>query len=421
MAEVKTDSLDGNDAATESRPNQQVQESPIAKAIREMSENGLEFTGAREEPDVEDPDATDEGTEGTITDDDESGEVVSDEGEGAEAGAEGEDDGAEVGEGGEESEAEVEAEEGEESDVEEDDVGDVSKLEFVEVETPGRREGETSRVRVHPEDEQIVRMLKNNGLRREEYNRQLGSLREQQVEVEEFVTRVQTDPVGLFIDNANPQTKEALVREVLLNEPELREKVSEELLDFDTNPATFQKAQAEAKALRLERQQELYQRQSEIRAAEAQAARVIQAVNQLIPGNAPEEDADAFFRDSMQYLEYVANKHGADQVTEQAVPELLRDRLRRYGLDKAEDAAGDESEDGASDAKKGSRSKTATLEDAKEGQEKVAAKSKKRKKVVAAAPAGAGAKSSTGIKPPKGQTVSERLKWAREKGIFGAR
>jgi len=267
-------------------------------------------------------------------------------------------------------------------------------------------------------------MLKNMGLRRSEFNQQMEAVRAERTEVEQFITELETDPVGLFTARATPQAKAQMVREILLSDPQIRNQVADELVEFETNPVSLQRAEAQARADRLERQSELNTRHAEIKAAEAQAARVIQRVNQLIPEDAPDEDADAFFRDAMQYLEYAANKFGAEKVTENTVPELLADRLRLYGLTKAEGAAGSSSQDGASEGLKGSRSKekkTATLENAKEGQSSVQKKVQKRKKIASAAPAGAGSKSTTGIQPPKGQTVAERLKWAAENRIFGAK
>jgi hypothetical protein len=287
----------------------------------------------------------------------------------------------------------------------------------VVVDIPGRREGETVQLEVSdPELAERLKQLANDGMRRKEFNTQAAALRDKGAEIKQFTDRLATDPAGLILEKATPETREMIVRDILLSDAALLSKVLDQFneIDRDENARVAATAQMERDAAirardadRLATQNDVYQQS---------ANEIMGAVEALIPEDASDDRVEAFMEDAIGFLEFKASKEGPDVVNPANIKNLLETRLRLHGITGSAPDVSDGSGDGATTpttpkivlkkATEAEATKAAT-----EG-ENLKTRSGKSKSTVTA-PAGGGAE-TTQFNPPKGQTIKERIAWLRK-------
>jgi len=293
-----------------------------------------------------------------------------------------------------------------------------AKPETVVVDIPGRREGETVQIEVNdPELAERLKQLANNGMRRTEFNTQAEALRTKSAEIKQFEDRLSTDPSGLILDKATPETRETIVRDILLSDPALLSKVLDQFNEIDRDPNARVAATAQMERDAAIRARAADKHAADIDAYAQDANEIMKAVEALIPQDAVDSNVEAFLEDAIGFLEFKASKEGSATVNPGNIKNLLETRLRLHGITGTAPDVSDGSGDGATTPttpkvvlKKATKAEAIAA--ASEG-ENLKTRSEKSKSAVTA-PAGGGAETSH-FNPPKGQNVKERLAWLKEK------
>lgn len=401
------------DAAVEPAPPVEVDNAPptISDTIDQLREKGMDSFFPKEEGDEDD--------KTTATPDDDGvpgGDVQADapgDGDGTGDGDAGKDDPVADAPAGDDPAADAgDAGEGEV------ETGDDPDPKPITVEIPGRRDGETVNIDVNdPELAERLQQLANNGMRRAEFNTQTEALRVKAAEIRQFNDRLATDPSGLILDKATTETRETIVRDILLSDPELLSKVLDQFNEIDRDPNARVAATAQ-----MERDAAIRARKADKVAADndaytKSANEIMGAVEALIPEDAPDDKVEAFLEDAIGFLEFKASKEGLATVNPANIKNLLGTRLQLHGLTGTAPANPDGSVDGADQPATPvvvlRKATTKQSEEAAQQGEKLTNRSAQKKATVTA-PAGAGAE-TTQFSPPKGQNVKERLAWLREK------
>jgi predicted transcriptional regulator len=298
-----------------------------------------------------------------------------------------------------------------------DEAGDDTDASLT-VEIPGRREGETVSIEVNdPELAERLQQLANDGMRRREFNVQAEALRTKGAEIKTFQDRLATDPSGLILEKATPQTREVIVRDILLSDPALLSRMLDQLNDIETDPNARQAAVATMERDAAVRAREVDRLTAENESYLASANEIIGAVEALIPEDAPDDKVNAFLEDALAFLEFKATKEGPSVVNPANIKNLVGSRLQLHGIVPSTapadpDGSGDGAATPATPKVVLKKATPAQVEQAAQEGEKLTTRSKQRKAAVTA-PAGAGADTAQ-FTPPKGQGIKERIAWMRK-------
>lgn len=195
---------------------------------------------------------------------------------------------------------------------------------------PGNGRGAEADLEIEVADPAIAERLgrlKNDGLRRKQYEDRLATLNQRQAELDEVDQHLETDPVGFAIRHMTPERQLDVARALLL---EHLDTLAPEIEGFLDNPADRQRARVELR----DRQTATGDRLTQARQARATAQRIMSAVEALIPESADPADAEEFLFESRQYLATLAQQDRS-RLTPETVPQLLARRIQRFGFDAA--------------------------------------------------------------------------------------
>jgi len=289
-------------------------------------------------------------------------------------------------------------EEGEPS--EETEKTDEETAEPVVVRGPGREEGSDAEIDVSalPEEQrELVRMWANNGMRRADFHRKSQDVEEARQQFNEFQEVLKARP-EILIDHM-PEEKKTAVALALVADPAVFDAVAERVEEWQVDPTGRTKAENDRLRAQLKERGE-----AEERARLTRAYRQIEnAVIQLIPEDAPDTDADAFYRDAIRDLEDAIRAEGV-LVAPRDVPELVERRLSQYGFENGAAAPAEEKTSAsARDPRKGERPK------GEESPDPV-----KDRRTLVTTPGGGGAAGSTGFKVPKDLTLKDARSFVRK-------
>jgi hypothetical protein len=146
--------------------------------------------------------------------------------------------------------------------------------------------------------------------------------------------------------------------------------------------------------------------------AERRAAEIRLAVRELVPPTATDQDARDFFTDAINDLTRVAQERG--DIDPAAVPDLLKARLARYWGQSAPAPSPDSRTASVAVARPVGPNAEAIAQRAKAQVARTQAAQAARKVAAKVAPQGAGAVPVVvNNQPPKGQTIAERVAWAK--------
>lgn len=164
--------------------------------------------------------------------------------------------------------------------------------------------------------------LRNDGLRRQEYNRRVEQLTERESAVREFSTLLQQDPVGLVLTRLSPDTKAQVARALLIEHMETLAPEFERLSDPDAR----RRDQVELRDRMADKQKEVteYNRRLDY------SRRCINAAAALVPEHIPDDTRSQFLRDAERDLVDAANR--GEQITPDTVPNLIKERVRLYAF-----------------------------------------------------------------------------------------
>lgn len=256
-----------------------------------------------------------------------------------------------------------------------------------------------------------LRFLANNGMRRQEFERQMASVQTQRAELEDFVAEWETVPeavIGRMREDIQDRVFRALLPLYIERQPQLIEA-------WYNDESARRLGVADLKTQTVEDARTLEQaRQARARGREVQAA-----VEQLIPSAASEEDVADFRADALRYLADLDRR--GEPVTKENVRDLLASRLRRYGFSEPA-GPGSESVAAATPKKPApviARPVGDTAERLKAARNTPARLQELKATQAAAAktpPAGQGAAPAQPLRPPPNLTITEASKWYRKHG-----
>lgn len=173
-----------------------------------------------------------------------------------------------------------------------------------------------------------IAFLKNNGMRKQEFQKRLDAVERREGEVEQFVAAMETVP-EMIVGNLNPAIRDRIFRALL---PQYIEQSPELIEQWYNDPAARRLGLAELRESTVEGREQLSQRTT----AAERARSVVKAVENLIPAHASDQDAEDFRADSLRYLASLR----PEAVTPENVGEHLARYRHRYGFDRDASGAG---------------------------------------------------------------------------------
>jgi hypothetical protein len=282
------------------------------------------------------------------------------------------------------------------------------------VQLPPRRDGGDP-LEIEVADQEVAEALRaaiRGGLRRDELNQRVSKIEEREQEIEFVRSSLRADPVGFLADHVPPEVRRETVRHFLATMDEADyEQIMGELAQWDSDPRERQLAAANAQLDRGKRREDAAFDASVSRNAVA----IVNTVETLVPDDMDPEDAEDFRQYALGKLQDFVTAQNIEQLDPQEVPGLLA-RLRvlnRFGIEApAANGNGNAAPAARARAAAPARQKP-TPQEAQATSEQIRRATARRRAATAVAPAGAGA-APVRVQPPKGQSVIERIKWARE-------
>jgi len=317
----------------------------------------------------------------------------------------------------------VEGEEGQEGEEEEQIEGEA---EPIVVALRPRREGEEP-VEITVDDPEIAELLRanaNDGLRRDEVNREKAILADQRAELDFIGGSLERDPISFLSERVKPEFRVGTVKHLLatMTEEEYQEVIaaqeewSEDPKDRELTAHRLEKERRDAQKVIDDEQRAENEKQ-------ARARVVTNAVESLIPDSMDEEDADLFFRMAVEKIRRYAKDYDLHELPAERVPEILaraapgqKSLLERFGIDTAAPARrAPAAKPAAPPAKAGVTEAAPDPNKAKiaEGAKRIETRVAARRAVTAVAPTGTGA-APVRTSIPKHETGQERIDWLRK-------
>lgn len=320
---------------------------------------------------------------GTVGEEAESGEKA--EGEGAEAGA-GAEEGADDAEG------------------------------TVTIELSGRNEGDVVEIEVDSADTVTIEALrrnKNEGMRREELNRAMDSVKADRDEIDEIDIAMSTDPADFLLNKVDKSFRVQVAKALLLDDEVHAE--LQEILDSAEDPKERELLRLRLKNEREETSKTAGAQVRAARAAKNEVRRIGSDIATLVPGDMEQKRGQRFQRAALTVAEEITIETGKYPTRDQIVEGLREDGLlERFGIDPGaapSKEAGTRAGSKAVDASKAAAGKDDAHPAAglKKGQAR-------RKSIAGSAGAGAGAPGAS-IELPASTSVKDRIAHVRKHGL----
>jgi hypothetical protein len=297
----------------------------------------------------------------------------------------------------------------------------------VEIDLPGRRPGETVKMQFMPEEVEEIQRLVKGYKRGEQVEAERAELNAREQQLADWQEAVELDPasaVARTLGN-DPDALEHLALTILAD-PKMWLRVSQKVLAWD-DPDRYELDAAKLQVEAANRRDEMRELAQERRVVDRNLSQVQASVAALIPSEGMSEDqAGTFYRDALRDLKEHADRYNLLTLDVRDIPLILASsgRLRAHGINPTD--AAERIQEALSGTRRESRpaggkprtngapapAKEDSPPPAKRGKD--FATGSQRRKVAAAAPAGAGSP-STALTPPPGQTIEERTAWHRER------
>jgi hypothetical protein len=199
------------------------------------------------------------------------------------------------------------------------------------VEIRGRREGEEPITLELPgldtQTQELVRAALNDGIRRDEFNRQQESLQRARQEIAEFEDTIAADPVGVALQFMRKEDRQNLVIALLAEDAELYDHIADETYGWEQDPRARELAAHKLRETRRTKTESTLEELRGRRQAQQHAENLWTAVTGLVPDGVDETDAIDFLADSRSYLQGLARER---DLTVEEIPQLLERRVSRY-------------------------------------------------------------------------------------------
>lgn len=275
--------------------------------------------------------------------------------------------------------------------------GEEAEGETITVTLPGRRDGEED-LDVDTDDPKVVERingLKNDAMRRAEFNRRMTGVEQKETAFREFEATLQLSPESI-VDTLSAENRRRFATYLLAQD---FDQLLPMLQEWSANDVTRERAilnsQRQAFASRAQLESTL--------AAQRQERLVLSAVDRLIPDHATPADAEDFRAAALTRLSAIAQQ-GGDVRPETVAQHLERD-IRRYGFLPAVDPAPGRTPSLVPTDPPASRAQAApapasVAQRAKDTQQRIAAVAKQRQAAAPVVPVGTGAVPATQFPRP---------------------
>lgn len=295
-----------------------------------------------------------------------------------------------------------EGEEPPEEGVEEESEGGLT------VELPPRQEGdEPFQITVQTEEEaQHLRQLTNGYMRKQEFNRQMESVKRDQSELNDIEAWIRADPAGYVVSRMPAGTQAEVAATILSSlDPEAYQAIVGRMVEWERTPQRREMDAFKAEKERYQLQQQLQQKSQQDQYVQSRVQDIRNAVAAIIPQDVPKERADRFYRLAMMELQQHFRSNPTSPLDGSKVPEFLKGTglLDDYGFGGREPAPS---------VPRPAKDRPGTQDSAgMSPQERV----ERRRNASMTTPPGVGAGASSFQDKPEGMTVDEALKWARKR------
>lgn len=293
---------------------------------------------------------------------------------------------------------------------------------------PGRapEDPEIEFVVQNKESADALRRLKNMAMRGEELNRQLEGVERQRTdiqadreELETIMAEVAADPAGFIMKEVRtPEIAKTVVFSLLANaDDDTFKAVLDEITEWEHDPRARETAKYRSEHERRERRDEATRSLVRKRDARANAVRLRESIESLMPDNMDAEKRQRFLRYAGRDLRDYVNQNRIERLDPAQVPALLEQlgTLQLFGLkptprvDRAKNNGNSSSaaraESAAADGE--------AVERARAEGDRVRRAVARRKDAASSAGPGAGA-AATRTRPPKGAGVKEAIDFMKK-------
>ena len=280
---------------------------------------------------------------------------------------------------------------------------------------PPRREGdeEVEIVAENLEVAERLRQLKNQAIAGGQLQEREAKVETDLAQIEEMELQIGTDPVGFILKNVPEQTI-GLLTLALVTDQNVLASIKDQLFPALNDEKELRTLRAELKGERAEAKNSLRDAVEAKRYGKSQAKIIRGAIAQMVPvsDGISESRRTAIIQDLELAAATEVRSKQLQKVEPGDLPVLLSAKLRAHGIDPLAaskaitDGANSEVGSTSSPKKKAKRPTTKELKSA----------ATRRKKAAAVTPPG-GSAPATRPKLPEGQTLSDRFKLAREKGL----
>lgn len=259
--------------------------------------------------------------------------------------------------------------------------------------------------------------LRNEGLRRQEYEDAMFEVQGHVQELDNIESQLRDRPADFLADRVRPELHAEVAKKLLLRLPdETFGEIFNEVLDWDRDPSTRRLAAADEREASVNRRDEAAQSRTQRTEQQNAGRELARTIAGLVPETMEDAKADEFFDFATYKLEqWVRKQPKGSRIDPEQVPALLAElgALTPYGLSPDGEAHPTEHQDAPSESARRTRPADPELADRARQTGKDLKARHDRRKDAAVAPAGAGS-SHASVRPPKGQTFAERLKWVSD-------
>lgn len=185
-----------------------------------------------------------------------------------------------------------------------------------------------------------LQQLRNDGMRRQEFNRQMETVREREAQVALFDEEIQTDPIGIVLEHMPEALRVDALKALLTDDKALELLLADEDFADSVTWDPAKRALAKSKVLnrRYEIREEGRKRADLVRRNAQWAREVVSAVDRMVPETWNEDQLSQFSDDAQRDVMAYIREHKGQPFDVADLPLVLGRRLRAVGINPIEAA-----------------------------------------------------------------------------------
>ena len=207
----------------------------------------------------------------------------------------------------------------------------------VVVSLPGRKPGDPP-LEIVVDDPAVANRLEqivNDGMRRDEFNRQMEAVNKRAADVDAFDDAFRIDPIGVVLQRTAPEHLVNMAKALLTDEAVLTALAEDPLfasaIEWDEDKLAL--ASARIQTLRYELKEQVAQLRDARKTHAQFAEQVVGAIERIVPKTWSESQADQFVEDALADVRNYLGRSGQRAFDLSDLPLVLQRRLRASGLD----------------------------------------------------------------------------------------